>query len=123
MLRSRTILIVEDNAYAALDLAAAVEEYGGIVAGPVATTDEALAIVAVSPVSAAIVDADVANIAMVAQMLEVSGVPLVVQAGSRLKPGIAQRVDQAAILYRPVDPRMVVSMLSIAIGKAEQGKG
>lgn len=122
MLQSRTILIVEDNAYAALDLAAAVEEHGGIVAGPVATSDAALAIVAASPACAAILDADVANIAMVAHMLEVAGVPLVVQAGSRLKPGIAQRVDPGAVLYRPVDPNMVVSILSIAIGQAEQGR-
>ena len=123
MLKFKTILIVEDNAYAALDLAAAVEERGGTVAGPVSTADDALAIVARMPVCAAIVDADVANIAMLAQVLDKAGVPLVVQAGSRIKPGIAQRVDPAGVLYRPVDPDMVVSMLSIAIGKAGQRGG
>ena len=40
MLGSKTILIVDESGYAALDLSEAIEESDGCVAGPVATLSE-----------------------------------------------------------------------------------
>ena len=115
MFTSKTILIVEENAYSALDLASAVEDQNGTVAGPFATTDDALAMISCSPFCAAIVDADVPGIARLVDRLEQRDVPHVMQAASRLTPVCG---THAVTMYRPVDPSMLLSMLSIAIERA-----
>lgn len=121
MLNTKTILIVEDNAYVALDLASAVERHRGTVAGPVATASDALVILESTPVHAAIVDADVSDIASLASRLDQAKVPLVFQAGAQIPPAVKPWLDPSTVMYRPVDPAMLVSMLAIAIGRADQG--
>ena len=115
MFTSKIILIVEENAYCALDLASAVEFHHGVVAGPVATVEDALAMAATSPFSAAIVDADVPGIARLVDRLEQRDVPCVLQAASRSTPACGKH---AVMMYRPIDATMLLSMLSVAIERA-----
>ena len=57
-LQRRRILVVEDEAAIALDLADLVREQGAVPVGPVATVDEALRVIAISPIDCAVVDID-----------------------------------------------------------------
>ncbi|MEO7814049.1 MAG: hypothetical protein ABIR87_01240 [Sphingomicrobium sp.] len=123
MLNLKTILIVEENAYVALDLVSAVEGNRGTVVGPVATAVEALEIVDSKEIHAAIVDADVSNIASLASRLGQGKVPLVFQAGAQIPAAVRPWVDPTTILYRPVDPAMMVSMLAIAIDRTDDSDG
>jgi DNA-binding NarL/FixJ family response regulator len=50
------ILIVEDEPFVALELAAAVEEAGGVVVGPVGSARAALTLVQSCPIAVAILD-------------------------------------------------------------------
>ena len=54
----RRILVVEDEAAIALDLADLVREEGAVPVGPVATVDEALRVIGISPIDCAVVDID-----------------------------------------------------------------
>ncbi len=118
MFTSKSILIIDDNAYVALDLAATVEIKGGTVVGPVATIDEALAHLAAIPVDAAILDADIDGAAVIAERLASQRIPFVIQSGAALGAGLHTLCDRTAVLFRPVDPTLVVSLLSIEIEKA-----
>lgn len=118
MFISKSILIIDDNAYVALDLADTVEIKGGNVVGPVATFDEAMAHLATIPVDAAILDADVPGAAAIAARLAAEQIPFVVQAGNAVGAGLRGLCDKATILVRPVDPTLVISLLSIEIDKA-----
>ena len=116
MFASKTILILEENAYSALDIASAIEERDGTIAGPVASTADALALIDETPFSGAIIDADVSGVSQLVDRLEEKKVPLILQAASRLTPACGKT---AVMLYRPIDMTMLVSMLAIAIDSAQ----
>lgn len=118
ILTSKSILIVDDNAYVATDLAATVEIMGGTVVGPVASVDDALAKLASTPVDAAILDADVAGAAALAARLTHQRVPFVVQAGTAIGVSLRGLCDKKAVLFRPVDASLVVSLLTVEMAKA-----
>jgi DNA-binding response OmpR family regulator len=56
LLNRQVIFIAEDEPYIALDLALAVEDADGLVVGPAASVEEALALLAAGPVDRAILD-------------------------------------------------------------------
>ena len=113
MLGSRTILIVDGSTYAALDLAAAVEDNDGCVAGPVATLSEALAILDSHDIAGAIVDCGLPEASALIVRLADSGVPLV-----PLPPALDQLDGRLSMLMRPADPRTIIDKLVGQIGKA-----
>lgn len=118
ILTSKSILIIDDNAYVALDLAATVEIMGGTVIGPVAGVDEAFARIASASVDAAVLDADIAGAAAIVARLASQRIPFVVQAGSALGVGLRGLCDDKAVLFRPVDPSLVITLLAVEIAKA-----
>jgi ActR/RegA family two-component response regulator len=81
MLADKLILIVEDNIYLALDLAAAIEQLDGLVVGPVDTVSEALALLDSSEIAAAVIDAELPDkeLAQLAAALADRRVPFVLQ--------------------------------------------
>jgi hypothetical protein len=118
MLGSRTILIVDGSTYAAVDLAAAVEDNDGCVAGPVATLSEALAILDSHDIAGAIVDCGLPEASALIVRLADSGVPLVVQTSIPLPPALDRLDGRLSMLMRPADPRTIIDKLVGQIGKA-----
>ena len=61
MLTDKPFLIIRDNIYLALDLAAAVEQLGGRVVGPAISVSEALTLLEEEQVAEALIDAELAG--------------------------------------------------------------
>jgi len=119
MLGSKTILIVDESGYAALDLSEAIEESDGCVAGPVATLSETLTILDSTCVCGAIVDCQLADAFDVLMLLTERDVPIVVQISASLPHSLGDLSEKASVLVRPVDPRTVLETLLIEIGISE----
>lgn len=120
MLGSRTILIADGSTYAALDLSAAIEEFEGCVAGPVATLPEAFAILDSADVAGAIVDCDLPDASALILRLAATAVPLVVQTSIPLPSALEQLDGRLSVVMRPVDPRTVIDALLGEIRKRAQ---
>jgi DNA-binding response OmpR family regulator len=114
VLTAQTILIVEDNAYLALDLCAAVEEMNGRVAGPACSVGEAMGILDSEPVSAAILDCQLpdGDVTPVARRLVRKGVPYVIQTGTAVPADLILLRSDAPVVMKPVDPKHVVAVLA-----------
>lgn len=119
MLDWKTVLIVERDAYGALDLACAIEACEGRVAGPVATASDALAILDSARVAAAVIDGEMGD--ALAVVLRLAGnVPLIVQTSTPVPQAIAHLNGQVSVLVKPVDVRTVIDTLVARIGTAER---
>jgi ActR/RegA family two-component response regulator len=113
MLSDKPILIVQDNIYLALDLAAAVEQLAGRVVGPAASVNEALALLDSEPVAAALIDAELQDgIAPIARALVERGLPYVIQASAALGPEIMMIAATSRVLRKPIDPYDAVCTLA-----------
>jgi len=119
MLGSKTILIVDESGYAALDLSEAIEESDGCVAGPVATLSETATILDSTCVCGAIVDCQLADAYDVVMLLAERDVPIVVQISTSLPHGLGDLSERASVLVRPVDSRTVIETLLMEIGRCE----
>jgi CheY-like chemotaxis protein len=108
-----SVLIVEDEPIVALSLAYAVEAAGAIVIGPVASTAEALDLIARSPIDAAIVDVQLEDrdITPVAIALMERQVPFVVHSGTGLPPELAQAHPGLQVMMKPTVPDAVMARL------------
>lgn len=82
-LTGKRVLVVDDNAFLALDLEMVLEESGCVVIGPAPTVEAALALVAAEPPDAAILDIDLggSNSAPVADALAGLDVPFLFISG------------------------------------------
>jgi DNA-binding response OmpR family regulator len=122
MFHDRPILIVEDEAMIAMDLADAVAALDGMVLGPVASVREALEILDREPVAGAILDASLIDrdISPVALRLACSGVPLVVHSATGLPPDVAAQWPGLPVLPKPAFARTVVERLLQEIAKMER---
>ncbi|HEV8407616.1 MAG TPA: hypothetical protein VGQ34_06735 [Sphingomicrobium sp.] len=119
MLGSQTILIVDGSGYSALDLSQAIEESNGLVAGPVASLAEALAILDSTCIGGAIVDCELSDASEVVMLLTQRDVPIVVQVSALLPRSLGDLSEKASVLVRPVDPRTILETLLIEIGRSE----
>ena len=113
MLQKLPILIVEDEWLVALDLAGAVADLDGRPLGPVASTDEALAIIDSHAVGGAILDARLAgcDVTPVALRLLGGGIPFVLHSGTGLPPALAASVSRIAVVMKPHPAPLVVERL------------
>jgi CheY-like chemotaxis protein len=113
MFEEAPILIVEDNAFLALDLSEAVEELEGQVVGPTNRISKALDLLASEKVSAAIVDGhlDDVDVVMLTCKLTQMRVPFVLQAESELPKTIGFLHPEVPVLRKPVHPRAVLTCL------------
>jgi len=108
------VLVLEDEPMIALDLAEAVIEAGGEVVGPLATVEDALAILAVEPPHAAILDVRLADrdVVPVARILLLNGTPVLFHAASDVPPAILNEFGPVPVLPKPAPAKQVVRMLA-----------
>ena len=118
MLGCKTILIADGSTYAALDLAAAVEDCEGWVAEPIDTLSEAVEILNSGTVAGAIVDCEITDAAALVLRLAETGVPLVVQTSIALPPALEALDGRLSVLMRPIDARTVIDTLAVKIRNA-----
>ena len=113
MLDQKSILIVEDNCFLAVDLAMAVEDLGGNVIGPVARVDEALSLLDLHQVAGAVLDSQLEDrdITPVATSLVAQGVPVVIHTGTGLPPALALAHPDLPVLIKPLKPAIVLELL------------
>jgi len=113
MFGDKPILIVEDDAYWALDLSMAVEEWDGRVVGPVGTVAEALAILEDEQIAAAVLDANLADrdVTPVVILLAEKRVPFVIQTGTALPADLAEVYPNLPVLMKPSQPTIVLARL------------
>lgn len=125
LLTGLPILIAEDQVLVALDLAAAVEEQGGVVVGPVAEVAEALAIVEAVPIAAAILDANLLDrdVTPLALRLIERGIPLIIHTGTGLPDTLAQACPALTVVMKPVPSTMVLEALGQEIARKGGGAG
>ena len=125
MLNHALILVAEDEPFIALDVALAIEDAGGKVAGPAATVQEALALIATSPIVAAILDVNLSDgdISPVAEALIDAGIPIILQTGVGLPSGLTARFPDLIVHIKPCVPAQLVHQLEMLIAQAQEANG
>ncbi|MGH6985347.1 MAG: hypothetical protein ACRED9_00710 [Caulobacteraceae bacterium] len=120
LLRDQRILIAEDEPIIALDLASAIEEALGEVAGPVASIEEGLAILAAKEVHAAILDVQLANeeITPLAFTLLGGRKVVVFHTATVVPAAILERHGEVNVCRKPAHSGEVVRRLAEAIARA-----
>jgi DNA-binding response OmpR family regulator len=111
------ILIAENELFIALDLAATVEDAGGSVVGPAASVEEALAMLDVQPVAAAILDVNLSDgdIGPVADLLISRGVPIFFHTAVGLSDELSARFPNVVVHLKPSSPEDIVRQLAAMI--------
>lgn len=115
-----SILIVEDEAMLALDLACAVEDLDGKVVGPVATVADAFSLLATEAVAAAVLDANLLDgdvTPLVFALIE-KAVPFVIHTGTGLPDDLIAVHPDVPVVMKPATPNMVLANLFDQIDKA-----
>jgi DNA-binding response OmpR family regulator len=111
------ILVAENEPFIALNLAATVQNVGGTVVGPVATVEEALALLDVQPVVAAILDVNLSDrdITPVAELLISRGVPIFFHTAVGLSEELSARFPNVAFRRKQLSPDDIVCQLAAMI--------
>ena len=119
MLSHASVLVVEDQAFVALDLALAIEDAGGEVVGPAATVEEALELLATITVGAAILDVTLAegDTEPLMEVLAELGVPTIIQTGVNISPRLAARFPAQVVHIKPCTASKLVAELAIMISR------
>ncbi len=117
MLTGSLVLVAEDQIFIAMDLALAVEDAGGEVAGPVASVENALALIETRRITAAILvynltDGDITPVAM---LLLHANIPIIIQSGVGISPELAMRFPDLVVYIKPYDAADLVSKLAVLI--------
>ncbi|MBC7674783.1 MAG: response regulator [Rhodoferax sp.] len=117
MLTGSLVLVAEDQIFIALDLALAVEDAGGEVAGPVASVKNALALIETRPITAAILDSNLTDgdITPVATRLLEASIPIIIQSGVGIPPELALRFPDLVVFIKPYVAADLVSKLEVLI--------
>ena len=115
MLQGARVLIVEDEPFTALALAAAVEAAGGAVVGPAASVAAALDLMDEQDLSAAILDANLSDgeVTPVAAALIKRGVPIIVHSGTGVPDALLQLYPGIPLCMKPDAADAVVERLSL----------
>ena len=119
VLTGALILIAEDQAFIALDLAAAVEDAGGQVAGPVASVKAASALINEHPIKAAILDFNLVDgdAVPIMKLLSELEIPMIIQSGIGLTPEIRQQFPNVTIFNKPSLTSDLIAALGTLINK------
>lgn len=117
MLTGSLVLVAEDQIFIAMDLALAVEDAGGEVAGPVASVENALALIEKRPITAAILDFNLTDgdITPVVMLLLDANIPIIIQSGVGIPPELAIRFPNLVVYIKPYDSADLVSKLAVLI--------
>ena len=117
MLTGSLVLVAEDQIFIALDLAMAVEDAGGKVAGPVSSVKNALLLIETRSITAAILDSNLTDgdITPVATLLLDANIPLIIQSGVGIPPELAMRFPDLVVYIKPYVAADLVSKLASLI--------
>ena len=117
MLKGSLVLVAEDQIFIAMDLALAVEDAGGEVAGPVASVENALALIETRPITAAILDYNLTDgdITPVVMLLLDANIPTIIQSGVGIPPELAMRFPDLVVYIKPYDAADLISKLAVLI--------
>lgn len=118
----KPVLIVEDNAFQAVDLSEAIEELEGRVVGPTNRVTQALELLDREEVAAAIVDGHLTDldVVMLTSKLTQLRVPFVIQAESELPETVGFLHPEVPVLRKPIHPSAVLTCLLDEIRKARK---
>jgi DNA-binding response OmpR family regulator len=113
MLNGLAILIVEDEAFAAMDLADFIVHAEGVPVGPAATVAEALTLLENEAVDAAILDANLLDrdVTPVALRLIELGLAFVIHSALGLPDELAARHPHLTVVMKPARPTVVLAAL------------
>lgn len=107
------VLIVEDQAFIALDIAFAVEDAGGTVVGPAPSIKKALELLNGQAILGAILDVNLpdGDISPVVDGLLNLNIPMVLQSGVGLPAHLERRFPGLIVLIKPVAATALVTRL------------
>ena len=113
MLNGLPILIVEDEALIAIDLAEAIEGVQGQAVGPVATVADALALLDEKTIGAAILDANLLDrdVTPLALALIERGIPFVIHTGTGVPQELAELHPHLPVIPKPARSNRVLAAL------------
>lgn len=119
MLNDISVLVAEDQAFIALDLALAVEDVGGKVFGPAASSEEALALLATGIVGAAILDVNLVDgdCSAVVEVLVDLDIPFILHTAVDLPPAMAARFPGLVVQIKPCPAATIVARLEVLLAK------
>jgi DNA-binding NarL/FixJ family response regulator len=122
MLNHRRILIAEDEALIAYELAQAVEDAGGEVVGPVATVREGLELLSKEEVHAAILDVRLVDrdVAPIAAVLLEKGKVVVFHTASPVPAEIVDRFGVPVVCPKPMQSGQVIIRLARLIENGQR---
>jgi CheY-like chemotaxis protein len=114
LLDKSAILVVEDEPFIALDLAATVMDAGGEVVGPAGSVQEALALLDACAVDGAILDVNLSgrDSCPVAERLIASGVPLIFHTSRGLPLEFSARFPNLIVHLKPLIAEVLVPQLA-----------
>lgn len=120
MLDNCRVLIAEDEALIALDLARAVEAAKGEPVGPFASVKDGLVYLAHNDVHAAILDVHLADrdVSPLAMALLDRGRPVVFHTASDIPKDVAKRYGPLPICRKPLPAELVVLHVAKTLGRA-----
>jgi len=121
MLSRRRVLVAEDEVIIASELAAAIEEAGGEVVGPVASVREGLATLGREAVHAAILDVRLVDglVSPIAEVLLERGVAVVFHSASPVPREITERYGDVVVCPKPMLSDHVVYRLAVLMPPPE----
>jgi CheY-like chemotaxis protein len=115
-LRGRHILVVEDEAAIAIDLARLLADHGATIVGPIGTVPEALSLIASVQLDCAVLDINLGgeSVRAVAETLANAGVPFVFVTGYS-NERVPHQYGDRPVLQKPYDASQLVATLAGAI--------
>lgn len=123
-LEQRRILVVEDEIFVALDLAASVEDANGTVIGPVGSVRQAMDLIDSHDVDAAILDVDLidGNVEPVLERLKSANTFVVIHTGGGLPARLAARYPGIPVFHKPIAPTVLTRTLASAFASVSAGR-
>ena len=115
------VLVVEDEAYIALDLYATLTDAGAEVIGPSLTLAEAFALAGREPLSAAILDVRLGRdtVGPVARQLAARGIPFFFYTGQVEADAIRKQWPGSKIISKPASSRTLVGAVAALLHRSQ----
>ncbi len=119
MLNRASVLVAEDEPFIALDLAFAIEDADGIVVGPAATVEEALALVGTVTVTAAILDVNLVDgdCSRLVEVLLGLDIPFIIHTAVDLPPALSTRFSGLVVQIKPCPAANLVAQLETLLAE------
>lgn len=119
MLKGRRVLVVEDEAVTALDIADALEAAGAVIVGPVPSMRGGLELLTdrQESIDAASIDLGLADgdARPLIEALMEAGLPTVIYTGAEIPPDIASRFPDLILVRKPTRAEEVVTRIARAL--------